>query len=111
MAMAIPPNPPVAMYVQHVATVRKGYSEFHQWPSVVHWWKTSGHLWKLTIVGVITWYMAHLNAEKNGKKITCNLARNFAITYSGKAITQSNMPNSIILEDIDADLVSNDAAG
>ena len=54
MAMAIPPNPPVAMYGQYVATGRKNYSEFHQWPSVDHWWKTPGHRWKLTIFEVIT---------------------------------------------------------
>ena len=34
MAKAIPTNPPVAMYGQYAATGGKGYSEFHQWPSV-----------------------------------------------------------------------------
>ena len=45
------------------------------------------------------------------EKITCNLAGNFAITFSGKAITQSKVPNSTIFEDLDAGLISNDAAG
>ena len=87
MAMAIPPNPPVAMYGQYVVIDGKSYSEFHQWPSVDHWWKTPGYRWKLTIFEVIFWYVAHLDAEKNWEKITCNFAENFAITYSGKAIT------------------------
>ena len=49
---------------------------------------------------------------KNRKKITCNLNldENFAITYSGKAISQSKVPNSTIFEDMDVRLVSNDAA-
>ena len=41
-----------------------GYSEFHQRPSVVHRWKTSGHRRTLTIFEVITWQVAHSNAEK-----------------------------------------------
>ena len=45
------------------------------------------------------------------KKIEKSLhARNFAITFSGKAIAQSKMPNSTIFEDMDAKLVSKDAA-
>ena len=86
--MAIPPNPPVAMYGQYVASSGKSLSEFYQWPSVDHWWKTPGHRWKLTIL-VITWYVAHSNAKKR-KKITCNFAVNFAITYSGKTNKQTN---------------------
>ena len=48
---------------------------------------------------------------KNGRNFTCNLARNFAPTYSGKAITQSKIPNSTDIEIIDAELASHDAAG
>ena len=70
MAMAIPPNPTVAMYGQYVATGGKSYSEFHQWPSVDHWLKTLGHRWKLTIFEVITWYVAHSDAGKMEKKYT-----------------------------------------
>ena len=73
MAMTIPTNPLVAMNGQYVANGEKVYSVFHHWPSVVHRrktsgqrWKTSGHRWKLTFFEVITWYVAHLNAE-NGK--------------------------------------------
>ena len=51
-------------------------------------------------------------SKKNGGKIfTCNLARNFAITYSGKAIAQSKVPNATIFDDKDAGLVSYEAAG
>ena len=107
--MAIPPNPPVAMYAQYVATGGKSYSEFHQWPSVDHGWKTPGRCWKLTIFEVIIWYVAHLDANK-WKKIACNFAGNFAIRYSGKAIKESKESNSTIFEDMDAGLVSNDAA-
>ena len=66
------------MYGQHVATDRKGFSEFHQWPSVVH-------RWKLTIFEVIILYAAHLKAGKNEENFTCNLAGSFAITYSQKS--------------------------
>ena len=48
---------------------------------------------------------------KNGKKITCNFAGNFAITFSGKAITQSKESNSTNFEDMDAGLISKDTAG
>ena len=49
--------------------------------------------------------------RKKMEKSTCNFAGNFAITYSGKAITQSKGSNSTIFEEMDAGLVSNDAAG
>ena len=57
---------------------------------------------------MITWHVAHWNAEKL-KKNACNLAGNFAITYSGKAITESKVPNSTNIEDMDAGFVSNGA--
>ena len=41
---------------------------------------------------------------KKGKKFTCNLARNFSIAFSRKAITQSKVPNFTIFEDMDAEL-------
>ena len=59
---------------------------------------------------VITWHVAHSNAKK-GEKITFDLAGNFAITYSGKAIKQSEVIYSSNIEDMDFKLVSNDAAG
>ena len=77
----------------------KDYSEFHQWPPVVNRWKTSSHRWKMTIFEMITWHVVHSNAEKNGKR------------FPKKAITKSKGPNSINIENMDAALVSNDAAG
>ena len=70
----------------------------------------NGHRWKLAIFEVITWCVAYSDAKK-WKKTTCNFVGNFAITYCGKAITQSKVSNSTIFEDMDAGLVSNDAAG
>ena len=43
--------------------------------------------------------MAYLNAPKNGRNFTCNLAGNSAITYSGKATPQLKVPNSSNIED------------
>ena len=48
--------------------------------------------------------------RKKMEKFTCNLAGNFAITYSGKEIKQSKVPNSTVFEDMDAGLFSNDVA-
>ena len=69
------------------------------WPLI----ETFGHWWKLTIFEKIT-------CRKKWKK-NYNFAGKLAITYSGKAITQSKVPNSTIFEDINDGLVSNDAAG
>ena len=88
MAMAIPPNSPVAMYGQHLATDGKSCEKVIQNSTNDHRWstygKTSGHRWKLTNFEVITRHVAHANAEKNGTKFTCILTGNFAITYSVK---------------------------
>ena len=55
MARSIPSNPPMAMYVQYVATGRKSqeanYSEFHSNPLVVHRWNKPGHQWEWEIFG------------------------------------------------------------
>ena len=72
-------------------------------------WKTSGQGWKLTIFEVITWVCETFKCQKNGKKTTFNLAGNFAVMYSGKAITLSKLPNSTNIEDMDVGLFSNDA--
>ena len=45
------------------------------------------------------------------EKNTFILSGNLAITYSGIAITQLKVPNSNSIEDMDAELVSNNAAG
>ena len=50
------------------------------------------------------------NADENGKKIRCILTENFASTYSGKEMTQSKVPSSINIEDMDAGWISNYAA-
>ena len=78
-----------------------------------HRWTTGGKPWPPgeidnfrsdnLVCGTFRW-------QKNEKKITCNFDGNFAKTYSGKAITQSKVSNSTMFEDMDAGLVSNDAA-
>ena len=52
-----------------------------------------------------------IQRPKNGKKFPCNFARNFAIAYPGKAVTQSKVPNSSNIEDMHDKLASIDAAG
>ena len=55
--------------------------------------------------------MWHIQMPKKMERNICNFAGNFAITYSGKIITQSEVSTSTIFEDMDAGLVSEDAAG
>ena len=87
---------------QHVATGGKVYSEFHQWPSVDHWWK-------LTIFEVITWYAAHLDAERRGKNYM-QLSWKFCYNVFRRSNYAIKVSNSTIFEDMDAGLVSNDTA-
>ena len=51
------------------------------------------------------------NCRKKRKKNRYNLAGIVSMTYSGNAILQSKVPNSTKIEDMDAELVSNNAAG
>ena len=77
--------------------------EFHQWPSVDHRWKTPWSPVKIDSFRSDKLVCGTCKCRKK-EKITCNLAENFAITSSAKAITQSKVPNSTIFEDIDAGL-------